>query len=138
MKTILMSTRRRRAPLRRAGDRSAGGPGADHRPRPRPSPETAIGVQERRNLVTNEDSAGAPASMMIGEESRSWYIDCTDPAVVCENYEGLATGSVGTQAAPAPDTNAPAAPDSSIGVQERRSLVTDEDNVEPGAGSVPQ
>jgi|GEM_PF-2080894 len=137
MKTILMSTAAAALlfAVPATAQQAAPAPTTDAAPA---VPETAIGVQERRNLVTNEDSAGAPASMMIGEESRSWYIDCTDPAVVCENYEGLATGSVGTQAAPAPDTNAPAAPDSSIGVQERRSLVTDEDNVEPGAGSVPQ
>jgi hypothetical protein len=100
-------------------------------------PQTAIGVQERRRLLTSDDATAAPAGMLIGEDTSSWYVDCTDPGVVCENYEGLATGSVGTTGAPEPVVDsAPAVPETAIGVQERRRLLTDDDATAAPAGQL--
>ena len=105
-------------------------------------PQTAIGVQERRRLLTSDDATAAPSGMLIGEESRSWYVDCTDPGVVCESAEGMAgmpatdmdaTGSV------APDPvvdSAPAVPETAIGVQERRRLLTDDDATAAPSGQL--
>lgn len=98
-------------------------------------PETAIGVQERRRLLTSDDATAAPAGMLIGEETSSWYVDCEDPGVVCENYENLATGSVGMAPEPLDDA-APAVPDSAIGVQERRQLNLDDDASAAPAGQL--
>ncbi|WP_029031495.1 hypothetical protein [Salinarimonas rosea] len=100
-------------------------------------PQTAIGVQERRRLLTDDDATAAPAGMLIGEETSSWYVDCTDPGVVCENYENLATGSVGTMGAPEPVVDsAPAVPETAIGVQERRRLNTSDDDTAAPAGQL--
>ncbi|MGP9821164.1 hypothetical protein ACTZWW_14205 [Salinarimonas sp. NSM] len=100
-------------------------------------PETAIGVQERRRLLTSDDTTAAPAGMLIGEETSSWYVDCTDPGVMCENYENLSTGSVGGMGAPDPVTDsAPAVPETAIGVQERRRLLTDDDETAAPAGQL--
>lgn len=100
-------------------------------------PQTAIGVQERRRLMTSDDATAAPSGMLIGEESRSWYVDCTDPGVVCENYDDLATGSVGGAGAPEPVVDgAPAVPDTAIGVQERRRLLTDDDATAAPSGQL--
>lgn len=113
---------------------SAPDPVADRAPA---VPQTAIGVQERRRLLTSDDATAAPAGMLIGEESRSWYVDCTDPGVVCENADDLATGSVGTGGAPEPVTDsAPAVPETAIGVQERRRLLTDDDATAAPAGQL--
>ncbi|WP_349369043.1 hypothetical protein [Salinarimonas sp.] len=100
-------------------------------------PQTAIGVQERRRLMTSDDATAAPSGMLIGEETSSWYVDCTDPGVVCENYEGLATGTVGTMGAPDPVVDAaPASPDTAVGVQERRRLLTDDDATAAPSGQL--
>lgn len=98
-------------------------------------PQTAIGVQERRRLMTSDDATAAPSGMLIGEESSSWYVDCTDPGVVCENAEGMATGSVGGAPEPVVD-GAPAVPNTAIGVQERRRLVTDDDATAAPSGDL--
>lgn len=47
-------------------------------------PTSAIGVQERRRLVTSDDATAAPSGMLIGEESSRYYVDCSDPNIVCE------------------------------------------------------
>ncbi|MGJ3264354.1 MAG: hypothetical protein ACFE0R_14070 [Salinarimonas sp.] len=103
-------------------------------------PETAIGVQERRRLLTSDDATAAPAGMLIGEDSSSWYVDCTDPGVVCENMPGMddmATGAVGTMGAPEPVVDsAPAVPETAIGVQERRRLNTSDDATAAPAGQL--
>lgn len=99
-------------------------------------PQTAIGVQERRRLLTSDDATAAPAGMLIGEDTSSWYVDCTDPGVVCENYEGLATGTVGMGAPEPVVDSAPAAPETAIGVQERRRLLTDDDATAAPAGQL--
>ncbi|GGK54134.1 hypothetical protein [Salinarimonas ramus] len=99
-------------------------------------PETAIGVQERRRLMTSDDATAAPSGMLIGEQSGSWYVDCTDPGVSCENYEGLATGSVGGAAPDPVVDSAPAVPDTAIGVQERRRLNTSDDATAAPSGQL--
>lgn len=117
-----------------SAQQSAPDPVADKAPA---VPQTAIGVQERRRLLTSDDATAAPAGMLIGEDTSSWYVDCTDPGVVCENYDDMATGAVGTTGAPEPVTDAaPAVPETAIGVQERRRLLTDDDATAAPAGQL--
>jgi hypothetical protein len=47
-------------------------------------PTSAIGVQERRRLVTSDDATAAPSGMLIGEETNRYYVDCSRPEIVCE------------------------------------------------------
>lgn len=82
-------------------------------------PQTAIGVQERRRLLTSDDATAAPAGMLIDDSGR-YYADCSDPGITCENMPGMeSTGTVNTLG----DT-APAAPNTAIGVQQRGQLIT--------------
>ncbi|WP_372426188.1 hypothetical protein [Salinarimonas chemoclinalis] len=100
-------------------------------------PQTPLEVEERRQLRVNPDDQPAPQGLTFGTQSGSYYVDCTDPGVVCENYENLSTGSVG---GPAVDgvTTGVGAPDTAIETQERRRLLTDEDDVGPGSATAPQ
>lgn len=72
-------------------------------------PNTAIGLQERQQL--RQDNTGASTQQLLRNQRQ--MVDCSDPAVECTNF------------APVADA-APAAPNTSIDVQERRARINDD------------
>ncbi|WP_349371247.1 hypothetical protein [Salinarimonas sp.] len=82
-------------------------------------PQTAIGVQERRRLVTSDDDTAAPAGLLV--ERQRQVIDCLDPRVECAGLDPIVDA-------------APAVPGTAIGVQERRRLTTSDDDTAAPAG----
>lgn len=96
-------------------------------------PQTQIGVEERRQLMVNEDDFDAPQGLMI--DGRGMYFaDCSDPNITCENFDNLSTGSVGGTA-PATGVGVGTTTEGQIGLEDERQLRVNPDD--QGGGGVP-